>query len=147
MTNATIKTLALALVVVCLGLIGNFGIAIRTPATVMRWNQIGDWSGRGKGSTPPFTITSGRWRVRWTARESPHTPGGRMNVYVFRDGEHVLAEAPVRRWVDFRMVLGISDEALVGVGPGTYWLRCDCPQVEWTLAVDQQAVSEQGDRP
>jgi hypothetical protein len=134
----TIKTfaIALALFLVCLGLIGEFAIEISTPATVMRWNQIGEWSGSGKGSTPPFTITSGRWRVRWTAQQSPNTPGGRMNVYVFRDGEHVLTD-PVRRWVDFGMVGGISDEAPVLSGLGTYWLRCDCPQVEWTLSVEQ----------
>lgn len=128
----TIKTfaLALALAVVCLGLIVG---GVRTPATTMRWNQIGHWSGSGKGSTPTFTVAARRWRFRWTARPSPNTPGGRMNVYVFRDGERALIEDPLRRWVDFP----VGDEALVLSGPGTYWLRCDCPQVEWTLDVDQ----------
>jgi hypothetical protein len=72
------------------------------------------------------------------ARPAPSTAGGRMNVYVFRRGEPALLETPVRRWVDSMMTVGaIGDEALVGSGPGVYWLRCDCPQVEWTLGVDQ----------
>jgi hypothetical protein len=134
----TIKTfaLALALSVVCLGLIGEFGIETRTPARAMRWNQIGEWSGSGKGSTPIFTVAASRWRIRWAAQPSPNTPGGRMNVYVFRDGESALLEAPVRRWVDFTM-FDVGNEVLVLSGRGTYWLRCDCPQVEWTLDVDQ----------
>ena len=145
------KNFTLALAVVCLGavvcLLVAFATELRnaarasrgagTPALVVRWNQIGDWSGSGKGSTPTFTVTAGRWRFRWTARPAPNTPGGRMNVYVFRDGEHALTEVPLRRWVDGLM----GDAVPVASGPGTYWLRCDCPQVEWTLGVDQSGAA------
>ena len=113
------------------------GRAPQAPPTRERWERLGEWSGREKGSTQKFTVMTRRWQVSWTAQPMPNTAGGRLNVYVFRDGEHFATEVPLRRWIESGFPT--TEITPIATGPGTFWLRCDCPQVDWSLAVDQIA--------
>lgn len=87
----TTKTLPFALVVVGLGSLAlctvlalelrkaaHGGRVPQTRPPAVRWDRLGEWSGRDKGSTQKFTVTARRWQLKWTAHTVPNTPGGRL---------------------------------------------------------------------
>ena len=102
---------------------------------VVGWRPIQSFSGHGDSQTESFNIETGQWRIKWaTSNENPPGSG------TFRVTVHsAVSGRPLMEVVDHKGVgHGI---AVVTEDPRLYHLVIDSTGLDWTVSVEESAVS------
>lgn len=97
------------------------------PQTVVRWHQLGSWSGRGNLQTESFTSETGSLRVRWeTARGA-----GPFQLAI----HSAISGRPLAIAVDHR---GAGrDTAYVNEDPRVFYAVVESADVDWSFSVEE----------
>jgi hypothetical protein len=101
------------------------------PPAATRSTQLGQRSGTGAKRTEKFVLTSNEWRVRWTAKDTGQ--GGLLQVFAHKPGQQFPTEIPINTHRPSEK----SDVSYVQ-SSGTFYLQCNCPNVEWTITGEQE---------
>ena len=104
----------------------------------LAWQKIGSWSGRGNAQTDSFDIGFSQCRVRWETRNE--TPPGQGILHVTVNSAVSGRELAVA--VDHR---GVGhDLAYVGVDPHFSYLVIESRNVDWSVTVEEPALTGGG---
>ena len=104
----------------------------------MAWQKVGSWSGRGNAQTDSFDIGFSQCRIRWETRNerSPGTGTFHVTVNSAVSGRELAAA------VDHQ---GIGrDLAYVGVDPHFSYLIIESKNVDWSVTVEEPALTGGG---
>jgi hypothetical protein len=92
-------------------------------------SSLGSWQGRG-GATLGFVSDSGRFRIRWEAKNEDPPKAGRLHLTI----HSAVSGRPLQEVLDIRGegsgVYDYSDD------PRSYNLMVDSANVDWSIAVD-----------
>ena len=86
------------------------------------------WTGQGIKTTEPFTIRTGRWRIRW--KNAPTTAQGYLGITVHAPGNQVPLE------IAANTVVAGSDESYV-YRTGEFVLMINAANTKWDVSVDE----------
>jgi hypothetical protein len=97
--------------------------------TLVVWQTLGSWAGRGLLQTDAFESSSGMLRVKWEARNESAPGAGTLKVGVYSavSGRHLLDA------VDHRGAGG--DIAYVNEDPRGFFLLIESADLEWSVEV------------
>jgi hypothetical protein len=102
--------------------------------TLVGWQPVGSFSGRGNSQTESFNIDSGQWRIKWaTTNENPPGAGA--------------FQATVHSAVSGRP-LGVPIEhrgtghgtAYINEDPRLYHLVIESSNVDWSVAIEESVI-------
>jgi len=104
----------------------------------LAWQKIGSWSGRGNAQTDSFDIGFSQCRIRWETRNE--NPSGQGTLHVTVNSAVSGRELAVA--VDHR---GVGRElAYVGVDPHFSYLVIESSNVDWSVTVEEPALTGGG---
>lgn len=94
-------------------------------------NALASWTGMGSKDTERFTVTSGEWRIAWSAR-SDSPVGGLLNIDVHSaDGKRVSS-------INSGDIKGErNDTSVVRAPAGQYYLSIISANVQWRVSVER----------
>jgi hypothetical protein len=102
--------------------------------TLVGWQPVGSFSGRGNSQTESFNIESGQWRIKWTtANESP-AGAGTFQVTV----HSAVSGRPMVVAVEHRG--NGRDTAYINEDPRLYHLVIESSNVDWSVAIEEAVV-------
>lgn len=97
-------------------------------APVARPRVAKHWSGQGIKTTEPFTIQTGRWRIRW--KNAPTSSQGYLGVTVQAPGNKLPLE------IAANTLSAGSDESYV-YRAGEFVLAINAANTRWEVSVDE----------
>jgi len=109
----------------------------RKPAP-LAWQKIGSWSGRGDAQTDSFDIGFSQCRIRWETRNEKPPGAGTFRVTV----NSAISGRELALGVDHRGPG--SDLAYVGVDPHFSYLVIQSKNVDWSVTVEEPALTGGG---
>jgi hypothetical protein len=102
--------------------------------TYVVWRMVGSWPGHGSSQTESFEGTEA-WRIRWETRNEKSPGAGHFRVTVRSAVSGRAIEVPIDH-----DGLG-HDIAYVTEQPRYYYLGIDSRDVDWTVTVEEAALS------
>jgi hypothetical protein len=132
-SKTTIAVLTAALLVGC-----RPERKVEDKPAALAWQKVGSWSGRGNAQTDSFDIGFSQCRIRWETRNE-HPPGqGTLHVTV----NSAVSGRELAVAVDTR---GVGHElAYVGVDPHFSYLVIDSSNIDWSVTVEEPALTGGG---
>jgi hypothetical protein len=104
----------------------------------LAWQKLGTWSGRGNAQTDSFDIGFSQCRIRWETRNE--TPSGQGTFHVTVNS--AVSGRELALAVDQR---GVGhDLAYVGVDPHFSYLVIESSNVDWSVTVEEPALTGGG---
>ena len=104
----------------------------------MAWQKVGSWSGRGNAQTDSFDIGFSQCRIRWETRNEK--PGGAGTFHVTVNS--AVSGRELAMAVDHR---GVGhDLAYVGVDPHFSYLIIESNNLDWSVTVEEPALTGGG---
>ena len=133
------KTMMIALAATALG---SWGCRSEHKADAKRapvaWQRVGSWSGRGNAQTDSFDIGFSQCRIRWETRDERAPGAGTFRVTV----NSAVSGRELALAVDHR---GVGhDLAYVGVDPHFSYLVIESSNVDWSVTVEEPALTGGG---
>ena len=102
------------------------------------WQKVGSWSGRGNAQTDSFDIGFSQCRIRWEARNEKPAGQGTLHVTV----NSAVSGRELAMAVDHR---GVGhDLAYVGVDPHFSYLVIESSNIDWSVTVEEPALTGGG---
>ena len=106
--------------------------------TTLGWQKIGSWSGRGNAQTDSFDIGLSQCRIRWETRDEKAPGAGTFRVTV----NSAVSGRELALAVDHH---GVGhDLAYVGVDPHFSYLVIESSNVDWSVTVEEPALTGGG---
>ena len=104
----------------------------------MAWQKVGSWSGHGNAQTDSFDIGFSQCRVRWETSNEKPAGQGTFHVTV----NSAVSGRELATAVDHR---GVGhDLAYVGVDPHFSYLVIESANLDWTVTVEEPALTGGG---
>jgi hypothetical protein len=104
------------------------------PQTLVGWQPVGSFSGRGNSQTESFNIDSGQWRIKWATTNEKPAGAGTFRVTV----HSAVSGRPMGVAVENR---GQSHGvAYVNEDPRLYHLVIESTNVDWSVAMEEAVV-------
>jgi hypothetical protein len=104
----------------------------------LAWQKVGSWSGRGNAQTDSFDIGFSQCRIRWETRNEKPPGQGIFHVTV----NSAVSGRELAVAVDHR---GTGhDLAYVGVDPHFSYLVIESSNVDWSVTVEEPALTGGG---
>jgi hypothetical protein len=104
----------------------------------LAWQTLGTWSGRGNAQTDSFDIGFSQCRIRWETRNETSPGQGSFHVTV----NSAVSGRELALAVDHR---GAGhDVAYVGVDPHFSYLVIESSNVDWSVTVEEPALTGGG---
>jgi len=131
------------LIVLTVAAIGGCRSERKPPAkpAALAWQKIGSWSGRGNAQTDSFDIGFSQCRIRWETRNEK--PGGAGTFHVTVNS--AVSGRELATAVDHR---GVGhDLAYVGVDPHFSYLIIESDNLDWSVTVEEPALTGGGGTP
>lgn len=104
----------------------------------LAWQKVGSWSGRGNAQTDSFDIGFSQCRIRWETRNEKPPGQGQFHVTV----NSAVSGRELAIAVDHR---GVGrDVAYVGVDPHFSYLVIESSNLDWSVTVEEPALTGGG---
>ena len=111
---------------------------VEAKPALLAWQKIGSWSGRGNAQTDSFDIGFSQCRIRWDTRNEKPAGQGTFHVTV----NSAVSGRELAVAVDHR---GVGhDLAYVGVDPHFSYLIIESANVDWSVTVEEPALTGGG---
>jgi hypothetical protein len=102
--------------------------------TLVGWQPVGSFSGRGNSQTESFNIDSGQWRIKWATTNEKPAGAGSFRVTV----HSAVSGRPMGVAVDHP---GTGHgTAYVNEDPRLYHLVIESSNVDWSVAMEEAVV-------
>ena len=133
------KTMMIALTA---SVLGSWGCQsernVQAKPVPQAWQKVGSWSGRGNAQTDSFDIGFSQCRIRWETRDEKSPGAGTFRVTV----NSAVSGRELALAVDHR---GVGhDLAYVGVDPHFSYLVIESSNVDWSVTVEEPALTGGG---
>jgi hypothetical protein len=104
----------------------------------LAWQKVGSWSGHGNAQTDSFDIGMSQCRIRWETRNEKPPGTGTFHVTV----NSAVSGRELTAAIDQK---GVGhDVAYVGVDPHFSYLVIESSNVDWSVTVEEPALTGGG---
>jgi hypothetical protein len=102
--------------------------------TLVGWQPVGSFSGRGNSQTESFNIDSGQWRIKWATMNENPTGAGTFEMTV----HSAVSGRPMGVPVEHR---GTGHgTAYINEDPRLYHLVIESKNIDWSVSIEEAVV-------